>query len=521
MPWIEIGLFLILSYLPYVLSEGLGVSGILAIFMAAIFMRNYAFHSLSPIGQVTVESMIEMTCNVSENFVFAYMGLSIPITMDTIRFELIGIGTVALIVSRTVSVLFTSYLVNRFRTEKIPFSYQAIMSFSGLRGAVAFYLALNVQSEYKNLIITTTIGLIVVTIIGLGSTTTLLLKAMAKYFPEDGIFHSDDIEDMLLRREGRYSGMSESLYEKNFQDETGERRMSEARSIGVITRLEKIDQDYGKRFLRKDGWTDFLNEENQDKYNFAEYENSPDKGKYYDGLSNYQKSIARYLEESVVNLPYEDRKSIRLSMMSVRGKGRDDQGKSSYLHPNMKRQSVRRDPNQNMSRRMDEQRSYFKSTRKEQMSVMSEPRMGAPRGLKIAGNDQVFDHSRRLMVPNGNIVIGNLEDISSKGSHSESKGVSRQRSDDGSANPVEEDQSRIHSFKDPEESKEEVKQNNISKALSLDKNSKPRVTFSDQQIKIETLDASKEETKEDLSKSDNHDEKNDDKPDESGSGNAA
>lgn len=60
-PWIEIGLFLILSYLPYVLSEGIGVSGILAIFIAAIFMRNYAFHSLSPIGQVTVESMIEMT----------------------------------------------------------------------------------------------------------------------------------------------------------------------------------------------------------------------------------------------------------------------------------------------------------------------------------------------------------------------------------------------------------------------------------------------------------------------------
>jgi NhaP-type Na+/H+ or K+/H+ antiporter len=60
-PWIEIGMFFIFSYLPYVLSEGAGLSGILAIFMAAIFMRNYAFHSLSPIGQVTVESMIEMT----------------------------------------------------------------------------------------------------------------------------------------------------------------------------------------------------------------------------------------------------------------------------------------------------------------------------------------------------------------------------------------------------------------------------------------------------------------------------
>jgi len=150
----------------------MGLSGILAIFMAAILMRNYAFHSLSPIGQVTVESMIEMTCNVSENFVFAYMGLSAPILLGNIRYELIGIGIIALIISRTFSVVFTSYFINIFREEKIPASYQAIMSFSGLRGAVAFYLALNVESEYKNLIISTTIGLIIVTIIGLGGTTT-------------------------------------------------------------------------------------------------------------------------------------------------------------------------------------------------------------------------------------------------------------------------------------------------------------------------------------------------------------
>jgi hypothetical protein len=476
--------------------------------------------------------MIEMTCNVSENFVFAYMGLSIPITMETIRFELIGIGAFALIVSRTISVVSTSFIINRFKTEKIPYSYQVIMSFSGLRGAVAFYLALNVQSEYKNLIITTTIGLIIITIIGLGSTTAFLLKAMAKYFPEDGIFHSDDLEDMLLRREGRYSGMSESLYDRNFQNDSRERGVSQAESIGVITRLEKIDQDYGQKFLRKEGWNDFLNGENQepDKYNFAEYENSPDKGKYFDGLSNYQKSIAKYLEESVVNLPYEDRKSIRLSMMSDARHAKNDQGKSSYLHPNMKRQSMRRDPSANMSRRMDEQRSYFKSTRKEQMSVMSEPRMGAPKGLKTANNELSFDNANRLYAPNQNqnqhlnIKIGNLEDISSKGSHVESKGVSNMKSDDGSRKPVEEDQSRIHSFKDPEESKEEVKQTRTYQSSSPDINPRPRVTFEDQrnqQITVKPLDVSKEESKEESSKKDDEEEKGNSKPDESGGSNDA
>lgn len=227
------------------------------------------------------------------------MGLSVPITLDTIRIELIGIGLVALLVSRAVSVVLTSFIVNAFRKDKIPKSYQAIMSFSGLRGAVAFYLALNVNSEYKHLIITTTIGLIIITIIGLGSTTTCLLKAMAKYFPEDGIFHSEDAEDMLLRREGRYSGMSESLYEKNFNDEVRNRGVSQDHSIGVITRLERLDQDYGRKYLRRDCWNHYLEEENQDKYEFVEFKPSPDRNKYYDNLSNYQKSVAKYLEESV------------------------------------------------------------------------------------------------------------------------------------------------------------------------------------------------------------------------------
>ena len=164
-PWIETGLFFILSYLPYILSESLGFSGILAILISAIFMRNYAFHSLSPVGQLTVENIVGMTCQISENFVFAYMGLSVPLTLELMRIELIGIGILALVVSRTISVVATTLLVNIFREDKIATSYQIIMSFSGLRGAVAFYLALNVSSEYKNLIVTTTIGLIIITIV--------------------------------------------------------------------------------------------------------------------------------------------------------------------------------------------------------------------------------------------------------------------------------------------------------------------------------------------------------------------
>jgi NhaP-type Na+/H+ or K+/H+ antiporter len=49
-PWIEIGTFIICAYIPFVISERIGVSGILAILIEAIVLRNYAFFSMSPWG---------------------------------------------------------------------------------------------------------------------------------------------------------------------------------------------------------------------------------------------------------------------------------------------------------------------------------------------------------------------------------------------------------------------------------------------------------------------------------------
>jgi len=49
-PWIEIGLFILASYFPFILCEKIGCSGILAILIEAIVLRNYAWFSLSPWG---------------------------------------------------------------------------------------------------------------------------------------------------------------------------------------------------------------------------------------------------------------------------------------------------------------------------------------------------------------------------------------------------------------------------------------------------------------------------------------
>jgi NhaP-type Na+/H+ or K+/H+ antiporter len=74
------------------------------------------------------------------------------------------------------------------------------MTIGGLRGAVAFYLALNVSSEYKHLIITTTISLILFTVIGMGSATPIFIKYLNKKFSEDEIIVKPSEDEMPLRR---------------------------------------------------------------------------------------------------------------------------------------------------------------------------------------------------------------------------------------------------------------------------------------------------------------------------------
>jgi len=134
-----------------------------------------------------------MIGNISENFVFAYVGISIPIMLSNIKISLVIIGCVSLVISRAISIFSVSVLINMFRKVKIPFTHQLVMTYGGLRGAVAFYLALEVHGEFSEVLVTTTVCLIIFTVIGLGSTTMPLLLLLNKWFPEDKILLSNEV----------------------------------------------------------------------------------------------------------------------------------------------------------------------------------------------------------------------------------------------------------------------------------------------------------------------------------------
>lgn len=58
--FIELSFFFFFSYIPYIFSEAIGLSGILSILFTGIVMGHYAKYSLSPVSRATVEIILKV-----------------------------------------------------------------------------------------------------------------------------------------------------------------------------------------------------------------------------------------------------------------------------------------------------------------------------------------------------------------------------------------------------------------------------------------------------------------------------
>ncbi len=86
---------------------------------------------------------------------------------------------VAIFAGRVVNIYILSFILNLGRSKKISFRFQHMLMFAGLRGAIAFALAIrNTQNEVRQLIFTTTLCIVMVTVLINGGLTTLALQCL-------------------------------------------------------------------------------------------------------------------------------------------------------------------------------------------------------------------------------------------------------------------------------------------------------------------------------------------------------
>jgi len=176
----ELGLTLVLAYLPFLIAEAVDFSGIVAVMFAGITMRHYAHYNLTHVTRQVFLPTIELLASMSETYVFLLLGLGVFLLKNKYSPTLICWSFVFILIGRAAHVYPCSWVINRCSgSRRLNFNEQHVLWFAGLRGAIAFMCALSFPERpgYKNrdTILCTTVLIIIVTMLVFGWPTTSVL----------------------------------------------------------------------------------------------------------------------------------------------------------------------------------------------------------------------------------------------------------------------------------------------------------------------------------------------------------
>lgn len=177
---VEITLTVIAAYGSFVVAEHFHYSGVIATVVAGMLCGNWTAHlNMSPTTRVAVASFWEYLSFALNSVVFLLIGLEVQLSSLLASWKPILLAYVAVLVGRAVVVFGVSALL-RLTSERIPWSWSAVLTWSGLRGAISMVLVLGLPNdfEHRELLVNMTFGVVVLSIIVQGLTMAPLLKRL-------------------------------------------------------------------------------------------------------------------------------------------------------------------------------------------------------------------------------------------------------------------------------------------------------------------------------------------------------
>ena len=137
---------LISPWITYLIADGLGLSGIVAILTNGIFLNMYAIPNISRGSRKMLKIAYETIAYSAETLVFIFLGIGVS-AFDHPT-QKVGAGAIIQTIlilnfARFCNVGIVTWLVNRTRTSTvINRKQQFVMWVAGLRGAMAYALAI-------------------------------------------------------------------------------------------------------------------------------------------------------------------------------------------------------------------------------------------------------------------------------------------------------------------------------------------------------------------------------------------
>ncbi|KAG7200405.1 hypothetical protein KM043_017860 [Ampulex compressa] len=171
----------VMAYLAYLNAEIFHMSGILAITFCGITMKNYVEANISHKSHTTVKYTMKMLSSSSETIIFMFLGVATVNNAHNWNTWFVLMTIVFCSVYRIVGVIVLTALANQFRLHKLDKVEKFVMSYGGLRGAVAFALVLLIDPRHvplQPMFVTTTIAVIYFTVFIQGITIKPLVKIL-------------------------------------------------------------------------------------------------------------------------------------------------------------------------------------------------------------------------------------------------------------------------------------------------------------------------------------------------------
>ncbi|TRY96396.1 hypothetical protein DNTS_029325 [Danionella cerebrum] len=177
---IEAGFIIVLGYLSYLTAEMLSLSAILSITFCGVCCQKYINANMDERSVSTLRYSLKVMANGSETMIFVFLGLSAidkTIWVWNTGFVLLTIFFV--VIFRFMGVFFLNWVLNQSRLIPISLTDQFIMSYGGLRGAVAYGLAAILDEKKipeRGLMLGTTLIVVYFTVVLQGITMKPLVQ---------------------------------------------------------------------------------------------------------------------------------------------------------------------------------------------------------------------------------------------------------------------------------------------------------------------------------------------------------
>uniref|UniRef100_A0A3Q3LVU0 Sodium/hydrogen exchanger n=1 Tax=Mastacembelus armatus TaxID=205130 RepID=A0A3Q3LVU0_9TELE len=176
-PLLETALFFLMSWSTFLLAEACGFTGVVAVLFCGITQAHYTYNNLSAESTKRSKQLFEVLHFLAENFIFSYMGLALFTFQNHIFSPIFIFGAfIAIFIGRASNIYPLSFLLNLGRRHRIKGNFQHMMMFAGLRGAMAFALAIRDTATYaRQMMFTTTLLIVFFTVWVFGGGTTPML----------------------------------------------------------------------------------------------------------------------------------------------------------------------------------------------------------------------------------------------------------------------------------------------------------------------------------------------------------